>query len=187
MNMAGPGAAATQRTTPDRRPLWRDPVPWLVLAAVLAADQLSKALVIANLHLSESVPATGFFRFTHTWNTGTAFGLFRDYGGVLTVVSFVAVAVLYLFYRSSPTRPLLMRVAFGMQLGGAFGNLIDRLRLGHVTDFIDVGPWPVFNLADSSIVVGIVLMAYYFLVEQQKPRGSGQVPGLGSDAPGSQA
>lgn len=139
-----------------------DPLPWLALVTVFTADQVSKTLVIRSLTRFESWPTDGFFRFTHAWNTGTAFGLFPQYGGLLTIVSLVAVVILVLFYRMAKNPSAVVRVAFGMQIGGAFGNLFDRLRIGHVTDFLDVGPWPVFNLADSSIVVGIALMAWHF-------------------------
>lgn len=161
-----PGAAAsppvaTAAAKKARRSILTDPAPWLTLAAVFAADQATKIAVIRSLAHGESWPPDGFLRITHAWNTGTAFGLLQNYGGVLTVVSLLAVVVLVYFYRSASSPSLLVRAAFGMQLGGAFGNLFDRLRLGHVTDFIDVGPWPVFNLADSSIVVGIALMAWH--------------------------
>ena len=159
-----PGGQASGAEQKRRRfrALLTDPVPWLALVVVFAADQVSKAVVISDLALHESFPAAGFFRFTHAWNTGTAFGLFPQYGGLLTMVSLLAVVVLVFLYRSASNPSFVLRAAFGMQLGGAFGNLFDRVRLGHVTDFIDVGPWPVFNLADSAIVVGIALMAYYF-------------------------
>ena len=155
---------------PRRRSLLTDPLPWIALALVFAADQVSKALVIANIPYRTSWPDDGFFRFTHTWNTGTAFGLFQGYGGALTIVSLLAVVVLFFFYRATTRPSMLMRVAFGMQLGGAFGNLLDRVRIGHVTDFFDVGPWPVFNVADSSIVVGIALMAYFFWSDRSEQR-----------------
>jgi signal peptidase II len=137
-------------------------VPWLALAIVFGADQATKVAVIQTLVRGESWPADGLFKITHAWNTGTAFGLFPQYGGLLTLISLAAVVVLFLFYRSAGSPSLYVRTAFGMQLGGAFGNLFDRIRLGHVTDFIDVGPWPVFNIADSAIVVGIALMAWHF-------------------------
>lgn len=133
-----------------------------MLVLALGLDQLTKWAVIENLARGESVPATGFFRFTHAWNTGTAFSLFQDQGGILTWVSLTAVVILAWIYRSIDNPPWVLRIAFGMQLGGAIGNLIDRFRLGHVTDFLDVGPWPIFNIADSSIVIGIALMIYYF-------------------------
>jgi signal peptidase II len=89
--------------------------------------------------------------------------LFQGQGDILTWVSLAAVGVLTWIYRSIDNPSWVLRIAFGMQFGGATGNIIDRFRLGHVTDFFDVGPWPIFNIADSSIVVGIVLMIFYFL------------------------
>lgn len=139
-----------------------DPIPWVVMLFAVVSDQATKWLVIDNLAVGESIPATGFFRFTHAWNTGTAFSLFEGQGDILTWVSLAAVAVLTWIYRSINKPPWVLRVAFGLQFGGAIGNITDRFRLGHVTDFIDVGPWPIFNIADSSIVVGIGLLIFYF-------------------------
>ena len=138
------------------------PLPWVVFLLAVSSDQLTKWLTIENLARYESWPADGFFRVTHAWNTGTAFSLFQGQGDILTWVSLGAVGVLAWIYRSIDNPPWLLRVAFGLQLGGAIGNLIDRFRLGHVTDFIDIGPWPIFNIADSSIVIGIGLMIYFF-------------------------
>lgn len=145
-----------------RRSLFTDPVPWLLLAVALGLDQLTKALIIGNLARGESWPDNGFFRLTHAWNTGTAFSLLQDQSDLLTVVSFGAVIALYFVYRSVESPNIWVRMAFGLLLGGAFGNLIDRLRLGHVTDFVDIGPWPIFNVADSSILVGIVVLFLFF-------------------------
>lgn len=130
--------------------------------AALILDQLTKWQVIENLGVGESWPATGFFRFTHAWNTGTAFSLFQGQGDILTWVSLGAVGVLTWIYRSIDDPPWGLRIAFGLQFGGAIGNIIDRVRIGHVTDFLDIGSWPIFNIADSSIVVGIGLMIFYF-------------------------
>lgn len=132
----------------------------MVVALVL--DQFTKWLTIENLAVGESWPAEGFFRFTHAWNTGTAFSLFQGQGDILTWVSLAAVGVLTWIYRSIDDPPWVLRIAFGLQFGGAIGNIIDRIRLGHVTDFLDVGWWPIFNIADSSIVIGIALMIFYF-------------------------
>lgn len=144
------------------RSLFSDPVPWLLLLGSLGLDQLSKALVIENLVRGESWPEDGFFRITHAWNTGTAFSLFQDQSSILTFVSFGAVIALYFVYRSVDSPTVWVRMAFGLLLGGAFGNLIDRVRLGHVTDFVDVGSWPIFNVADSSILVGIFVLFLFF-------------------------
>ena len=152
----------TNETTAGSRAKFTDPVPWIMLVLALSSDQITKWLTVENLARGESWPAEGFFRFTHAWNTGTAFSLFQGQGDILTWVSLGAVAVLAWIYRSIIDPPWVLRIAFGLQLGGAIGNLIDRFRLGHVTDFIDIGPWPIFNIADSSIVIGIGLMLFYF-------------------------
>ena len=137
-------------------------MPWILLAATLTLDQATKAIVVATLERGESAPEEGFFRLTHAWNTGTAFSLLQDQGGLLTFVSFAAVIALYFVYRTLESPTIWVRMAFGLLLGGAFGNLIDRIRLGHVTDFFDVGPWPIFNIADSSITVGIAVLFLFF-------------------------
>jgi signal peptidase II len=139
-----------------------DPLPWSIMAIALLLDQLTKWQVIERLSVGESWPSTGFFRFTHAWNTGTAFSLFQGQGDILTWVSLAAVGVLIWIYKSINDPPWVLRIAFGLQFGGAIGNIVDRVRIGHVTDFIDVGLWPIFNIADSSIVVGIGLMIFYF-------------------------
>ena len=161
----GPAASRSRR--------WLAPLfIGLLAVAVFAADQASKAFVRANMFLGESTPRDGFFRFTYTTNTGSAFGLFHNQATALILASIVGIAVLLVLYRqqAKPSPPL--RLSLGLQLGGAVGNLADRLILGRVTDFIDVGPWPVFNLADSAIVIGILIIAYHLMFGQdvRKPR-----------------
>lgn len=138
---------------------------WIVAAlfvTVLAIDQVSKLLVKWNLSLYESWPEQGFLRITHGTNTGTAFGLLPNQTTFLIVASIVAIGFIIYFYGSQDKPNFPIRVAIGLQLGGAFGNLSDRLWAGAVVDFIDVGPWPIFNLADSSIVVGITILIAVF-------------------------
>lgn len=155
-----------------------------MLLLAVSSDQLTKWLTIENLARGESWPAEGFFRFTHAWNTGTAFSLFQGQGDILTWVSVGAVVVLAWIYKSIDNPPWVLRIAFGLQLGGAMGNLIDRFRLGHVTDFIDVGPWPIFNIADSSIVIGITLMIYYFWFLEEKSKEKAESTGETLNATG---
>lgn len=138
---------------------------FLISLAVVAADQLSKYLVRANMDPGQSIPDTGLVRLTYTTNTGGAFGLFGNQAFLLALAAAIAIAALVLYLRYLPPSSRLLKVALGLLLGGAVGNLIDRLRVGEVTDFIDVGAWPVFNLADSAIVVGTVLIVYYLLFE----------------------
>ena len=149
-----------------RRPLYRD---WNLLQAaalLLALDQLTKFIVRQTLDWQQSWPCCGFFRFTHVHNTGSAFGLFQDQNLTLLVVSLVGIVAMAIIYGMQERPGWLLRASIALMLGGAAGNLLDRILLGHVTDFIDIGPWPVFNLADSSIVVGLMLMGWLTLVRR---------------------
>jgi signal peptidase II len=156
------------RSRRDQTPIYRDWTLLQLAALALALDQLTKFVVRQTLEWHYSWPAYGFFRFTHVQNTGSAFGLFQDQNLPLLIVSLVGVAVLAYIYRSQERPGLLMRVSIALMLGGALGNLFDRMWQGHVTDFIDIGPWPVFNLADSSIVVGLIIMAWVLVVNRDQ-------------------
>ena len=148
---------------PKRLPIYRDFNLLQLAAIVFLVDQLTKFLVRAYLPFGHSYPFDGFFRFTHTHNTGSAFGILQGQNTPLIFVSFVGIIVLALIYRSQPRPTNLLRLSLGLQIGGALGNLLDRFRLGAVTDFIDVGAWPVFNLADASIVTGLCLLGWLLL------------------------
>ena len=163
-----------------RRPIYKDLVLLQLVALVFLADQLTKTVVRGLLDLRESFPAEGFFRFTHTFNTGSAFGLFQNQNLPLILVSFVGVAVLVFIYRSQRRPSNLLRLSLGFQFGGAAGNLLDRVRLGHVTDFVDVGSWPIFNLADASIVIGLVLLAWLFLAPDSRSRKGPEIEATGA-------
>ena len=136
---------------------------WTVVALIIVTDQVSKLLVQMHLDLGESVPAHGLVRLTYVTNSGGAFGIFAGQIIPLTLASFVGVGVLLLFYRSHPWPGRLVRLSLGLQLGGAIGNLIDRVYAGAVVDFIDIGRWPIFNVADASIVTGISLLLALFI------------------------
>ena len=152
-----------------RTPIYRDWTLLQLAALALALDQLTKFVVRQTLEWHHSWPATGLFRFTHIHNTGSAFGLFQDQNLPLLFVSLVGVLVLAYIYQSQERPTALLRVSIALMLGGALGNLIDRIHQGHVTDFIDVGPWPVFNLADSAIVVGLILMGWMLVMRRDQP------------------
>ncbi len=147
----------------------------LIALLTFTADQWSKAWVRENLALYESwapIPALArYFTFTHVTNTGIAFGLFREWGSILVAVAVVVIAFLLLYTQQLSTARWPIQIALGLQLGGAFGNLIDRIRFGFVTDFLDFKFWPVFNLADSAIVVGmLLLLATMGLEERTQPQ-----------------
>ena len=155
------------------RSWYRDALLLSTVIGALLVDQVSKYLVRANLRPYESWPEDGLIRLTHGTNTGTAFGLFPNQTSILIVLSLVAIGFLYYFYRTHALPSRLLRLAIGLQLGGAFGNLFDRLKDGAVVDFIDAGWWPTFNLADSSIVIGITLLLTVMLFRNDEPERPG--------------
>ena len=152
----------------------RDPVLIVAVSLVFGMDQVTKAVVRHNLLLGESISEQGTFRITRTFNTGSAFGLFPDQTLFLIVASVVGIGVLLLVYRNHPLPSFPVRLSLGMLLGGALGNLVDRLRMGQVTDFIELGFWPVFNLADAAIVIGILIMVWSLLFTR---KGAAEAPG----------
>jgi signal peptidase II len=143
----------------------------LVTAAVIVLDHVTKLFVESWLPLHSSWqpwPEYGhLFQFTHVSNTGAAFGLFPTGSNIFMVVAVIVGIIIIIYNYRLPSGNFLFRVALGLQLGGALGNLVDRIRLGHVTDFLDFGPWPVFNLADTSIVAGVVILLFLMLLENQ--------------------
>ena len=154
---------------------------WILLVVcfgILLLDQWTKAAVQAQFPLYRSVPVIqGFFNFTHVRNRGGAFGVFGgergEFGTFLFVgVSVVAVGVLLYLFLKSNKKDGLLRLSLSLILGGALGNLADRLRFGEVIDFLDfyVGTyhWPAFNIADSAISVGVALMAFEMLFRDSR-------------------
>ena len=145
---------------------------WLSLAAValaaIGADQLTKAIVSSQLTLDEAVHVVGPFSIRHVQNSGIAFGLFASATSFVILLTAAAVAwMLYFFARSGSRHPILP-VALGLVIGGSVSNLIDRVRLGHVTDFLDFKYWPAFNLADSFIVVGVAILLLALVSDDRK-------------------
>ncbi len=132
--------------------------------SVLALDQLTKVWVSASLPEGGWwSPLPGLwrvFRITHITNSGAAFGIFPNQGNFFVLIAVAVALAIVLYYRYLPAGGWLVRLSLGLQLGGAVGNLLDRLRYGHVVDFIDIGFWPIFNVADVSIVGGVAVLAY---------------------------
>ncbi len=152
---------------------------FLIALLLVVADQLIKFWIRENLAVGQSLWSWGIFEIARVPpNTGAAFGLFPDHTFALTMVSVVGIAFIiayaFLIYRRYPSLDnSLSRVALGLILGGTIGNLIERLlylfgRLGGVTDFIHIGWWPPFNLADSAVVVGVILFIYSLFPPAQK-------------------
>lgn len=162
------------------RSKWRELLIAAIAVLVLAVDQLSKAAVTRHLQLGVPWPPIEslgrIFSLTYVTNTGAAFGLFPQLGSYYVFIALGVVVALLVLYHSLGVSHWLMPACLGLQLGGALGNLVDRLRLGYVIDFFDFKVWPVFNVADSCIVVGVAVLAYLMLREgpQEATR-----PGLG--------
>lgn len=133
---------------------------WQVAIVVVLVDQISKMLARAHLRPDYAVDViSGFFRLTLVHNSGAAFGLFPGGRFFFVTVAVAVVVGLILYARVASDGSLLRVIALGLGVGGAAGNLVDRLAFGRVTDFLDFHFWPVFNLADSAIVVGLVTLA----------------------------
>jgi len=145
-----------------RRTIFRTSVgrlPWLTAALIVGSDQATKLLIRASLAPAQSVPILSpVLHLTYVQNTGAAFGLFRGYPGVFVVLALLVAA--WIVRELGRTRPTGWEVqaSLGLILGGAVGNLIDRVRFGYVVDFIDLRVWPVFNVADASITIGVSLL-----------------------------
>jgi signal peptidase II len=158
----GSTANALQPVSSAERSLAAGRSQWLILAlvagAAVLADQLTKQVVGRTLALGDSVDIAGPFSIHHVENPGIAFGLFGSRTSLVIAVTAVAVGAMLLFFARSGRRHPVLPVALGLVLGGSIANLIDRIRLGHVTDFLDLVAWPAFNLADSFIVVGVAIL-----------------------------
>lgn len=157
---------------------WRIYGPLILIAGtIITFDQLSKTWVRSNIPLGGIwSPIDGlekYARIVHWNNTGAAFGMFQDLSLVFTVLAFIVSIAIFYFYPRIPREDWPLRLALSLQLGGAVGNLIDRLTIGHVTDFISVGNFAVFNIADASISVGVaVLVVGVWISDRQKPQSA---------------
>ena len=141
--------------------------------AVFVADRVTKSWVAENIPLGTARPVVGdYVRIVHAQNTGAAFGLLPERTTLLSVLSVLAVLAIVYYYRQIASTSWLVTATLGMQLGGAAGNLVDRVRQGYVIDFVDVGVGDVrfwaFNVADSSIVVGIALVTFALWREERR-------------------
>ena len=158
----GSTANALQPISSAERSLAAGTAQWLALllvaVAAIVADQLTKQMVGRTLELGDSVEIVGPFSIHHVQNSGIAFGLFGSRTALVIAVTIVAVGLMLWFFARSGRRHPVLPVALGLVVGGSIANLIDRVRLGHVTDFLDVVAWPAFNLADTCIVAGVAIL-----------------------------
>jgi len=160
----------TTATNAIVRRLRRDAPFFVVAVGVVLLDQLTKSVVRNGLAIGESWPSGDWLvKITHVTNSGAAFGILQGQGVFLTLTAVVAIAAIFFYYAFPPLEHGLLRIALGLQLGGAIGNLSDRIRYGEVTDFFHFPHYPAFNIADSSIVVGLFVIVGFFLLRGDGP------------------
>lgn len=146
----------------------------LVAGGVFLLDQLTKTMIVSSLaSFAPHIDLVGsWLSLEYTENRGVAFGLLSGLGPLVAAIPLLVVVVLVALYLSSPVPPRWQSIGVGLLAGGAAGNLADRLRLGYVIDFISVGRWPNFNVADSAITVGAVtLIVGWMLVDGARASG----------------
>ncbi len=180
-----PGATSDALTpfSVAERSLAAGPLQWFGLVAValaaIMADQLTKHIVASRLTLGEALHVLGPFSIRHVQNTGIAFGLFSGATSLVVVVTAVAVVWMLFYFARAGARHPVLPVALGLVIGGSVSNLVDRARLGHVTDFLYMRWWPAFNLADSFIVIGVAMLLGTLVLADRTARGRTS----GADAP----
>lgn len=149
---------------------------WVVALAALAADQWSKSRIIQSLAIGEtwrplaSTPVLELFAFTHTKNSGAAFGFFQTGGWFFVIVAAVVSTLIAIYVPRLPRQQWWLFLSLGLILGGAMGNLVDRLRIGWVTDFIHIGSFAIFNVADSAIFCGVSILFVHFWREDRQAK-----------------
>jgi len=176
----GSSTNALQPISSAERRLGAGPAQWIALGVIIGtaivADQLTKAIVSLRLPTGEAVATVGPFSIHHVQNSGIAFGLFSDSTTAVIGLTAAAVVGMLVFFGRTAQRHPLLPVALGLVIGGSIANLIDRVRLGHVTDFLDFAYWPAFNLADTFIVVGVGLLFASFVASDRTSPHLGTAP-----------
>jgi signal peptidase II len=151
----------------------------LIAGLIIAADQLSKAWIRTNLAVGETYAPLNWMepyaRIVHWYNTGVAFGMFQGQNVVFIILSsIVSLAIIYYFHKVS-WKDWPIKLALSLQVGGAVGNNIDRITVGHVTDFISVGNFPVWNIADASITIGVVFLLLGVWLQERNEKKQAQI------------
>jgi len=145
-----------------------------IAGVVIGLDQWTKTLVRSNLGFGECWAPWGWLspyaRIVHWYNTGVALGLFQDQNLLFTILVSIIAMIIFIYYPQLSEGDWFLRIALAMQFGGSIGNLIDRLTVGHVTDFFSVGSFPVFNVADASVTIGVGIMILGVWLQERKDK-----------------
>jgi signal peptidase II len=146
----------------------------VIAGTLIGLDQWSKAFERNRLPIGAICSPwewlTPYARIVHWQNTGVAFGMFQGMGTIFAVLALIVSMAIIYYYPRVPSSDRLLRLALGFQLAGALGNLIDRVTIGHVTDFISIGTFPVFNVADSSITVGVIILLISVWMQERREK-----------------
>jgi len=146
----------------------------LIAGTLIVLDQWTKSLVRANLDMGEIWSPwpwlSPYARIVHWYNTGVAFGMFQDHGMLFTVLNSVIAGFILIFFPRLSENDWFLKIALSMQFGGAVGNLIDRMTIGHVTDFVSIGNFAVFNVADASVTTGVAVMIIGLWIQEKKEK-----------------
>ncbi|HWQ04938.1 MAG TPA: signal peptidase II [Longilinea sp.] len=153
----------------------RDYLPLILIASVIILiDQLTKAVIQQNLALQETwMPLSWlapYARIVHWYNTGVAFGMFQNGNLIFAIIAAIVSVAIFVVYPRIPREERILRIATSMMLAGAIGNLIDRITVGHVTDFISLGSFAVFNVADMSITLGVCILVLGVWLQERRER-----------------
>lgn len=147
---------------------------FLTAGIIIALDQWTKAIIRSSLALGEMwMPwewLAPYARIVHWYNRGASFGMFQEGGPVFAILAFIVAGIIIYYYPKTSPQDWMLRLAMGLQLGGAVGNLIDRLVFGQVTDFISVGTFPVLNIADASISVGVAVLVLGIWIQEKRAK-----------------
>ena len=146
---------------------YKDWLFYTLVIGVFVFDQVTKAIIRSSLSLGDSWPEEGIFRIVHGLSTGSAFGLFAGFTNLLVVASIIGIVFILFVFLKQNNSVIWLRLSLGLIVGGALGNLFDRVKDGAVVDFISVGWWPAFNIADSSISVGMCLLLVTMLLGEK--------------------
>ncbi|PAB58856.1 signal peptidase II [Anaeromicrobium sediminis] len=137
---------------------------YIIIVGIILIDQFTKYLTQANMHVNETIPIiNNIFHLTYVQNPGAAFGILRNQKWFFVVVTIVVLGGVFIYSIKNKNMHKLMSVSLSLIVAGAIGNFIDRVRLDYVIDYFDFRIWPVFNIADISIVVGAILLSYYLI------------------------
>ncbi|MEW6086788.1 MAG: signal peptidase II [bacterium] len=149
---------------------------------LIILDQVSKLLIINKLNLGQSIQIIdGILHFTYVRNSGIAFGLFPKMNIVITILSIITIFLLFFIYRETNSDNIRTKTALIFILSGAIGNLIDRIQYNVVIDFIDFRIWPVFNLADTFIVIGVAMIFIVLFLTKEKAENASDTFSIRAD------